>query len=274
LGDASGVRRPPPGVSGVTNSPERPKPIRTALAGFVRLSKRVSDRRSGSWVRRSLRVACATSRCSVDRPCPDPKIRTASAGLDALSGPPPCRPSARSGRGPKTRPPDRTAPPGVSCPSSALDKGVRCSRVCLTRHVPSSGFLTPSTVCSPPAPRPRGPLSLLGFRSVLTPCAVDRFVRRVATPREPGLRCASSPSSEEQEVECSAAVVRLPEGPWISRAEAWGHRRFVDLPGRLQDGYEGPGPKSLASTVTAFPGAGASSLTRVGRSGPAALRRP
>jgi hypothetical protein len=41
------------------------------------------------------------------------------------------------------------------------------TRVCLTRHVPSSGFLTPSTGCSPfGLADTLGPLPLLGFALV------------------------------------------------------------------------------------------------------------
>jgi len=62
-------------------------------------------------------------------------------------------------------PPGETGVPllGLSRPFNALDNRVRFTRVCLTRHVPSSEFLTPSTVYSPVVPRPRGPLSFLGF---------------------------------------------------------------------------------------------------------------
>jgi hypothetical protein len=60
--------------------------------------------------------------------------------------------------------PGQIAPPGVSCPFSDIGGGIRMTRVCLTRHVPSSGFLTPSTGSSPSGLADSlGPLPLMGF---------------------------------------------------------------------------------------------------------------
>jgi len=60
--------------------------------------------------------------------------------------------------------PGRVAPPGVSRPFSDIGGGIRMTRVCLTRHHPSSGFFAPSTVCSPSGLADTlGPLPLLGF---------------------------------------------------------------------------------------------------------------
>jgi hypothetical protein len=41
--------------------------------------------------------------------------------------------------------PGQIAPPGVQFPFSDIGGGICMTRVCLTRHVPSSGFLAPST---------------------------------------------------------------------------------------------------------------------------------
>jgi hypothetical protein len=72
--------------------------------------------------------------------------------------------SPRSGWLPKAPPGEIGIPLlGLFRPFNALDDRVRFTRVCLTRHVPPSEFLTPSTVFAPAAPRPRGPLSFLGF---------------------------------------------------------------------------------------------------------------
>jgi hypothetical protein len=58
--------------------------------------------------------------------------------------------------------PDR--PSWGSLPFSDIGGGIRMTRVCLTRHVPSSGFLTPSTGSSPSGLADTlGPLPLLGF---------------------------------------------------------------------------------------------------------------
>ena len=55
------------------------------------------------------------------------------------------------------------SPRGVWRPFSDIRNKVRSTRACLTRHVPSAEFLTPSTVCSLATLRSRGPLPLVGF---------------------------------------------------------------------------------------------------------------
>ena len=131
-------------------------PLRSPLAGLIRLSEFLSDRRSGSWVHRRLLAVSTTTRPSADRPARTrrpgrlPQAWTPSQGLLLGAGPAPA---------------DAELPLlGFRRPSSVLGTGIRFSRVCLTRHVPSSGFLTPPTGSSPRALRPRGPLPLLGFR--------------------------------------------------------------------------------------------------------------
>lgn len=65
--------------------------------------------------------------------------------------------------------PGRVAPPGVSRPSSDIGEGIRISRACLTRHIPSSGSFALSTAYSPfGLANSLGPLPLLGF-SLLQP---------------------------------------------------------------------------------------------------------
>lgn len=79
---------------------------------------------------------------------------SSSAGLGALSG---CHSHCR----PETVVSD--APPGVSRPSSDMGNGVRFTRAYLTRHVPTSGFLAPSSVSSPATSRTYRTLPLVGF---------------------------------------------------------------------------------------------------------------
>jgi hypothetical protein len=89
--------------------------LRTALAGLTRLSKR-SARRSGVMGCRSLLAVSTAARCSVDRSVARPEGRTtASTGFAALSG--------FGSRRPHRSCTDRVAPPGVSRPSSDIDRG-------------------------------------------------------------------------------------------------------------------------------------------------------
>lgn len=102
--------------------------------------------------------------------------------------------------GPARRP-DRFPSWGLS-PSSDKGTRVRFSRACLTRHVPPSGFLTPSTVFSPRTSRSRGPLPLLGFRRQAPP---GSFVTGTLPHRccESVIHRSPPSSSEEQEAERS-----------------------------------------------------------------------
>jgi len=105
--------------------------------------------------------------------------------------------------------PDRVAPPGVPPPSSDFSEGIRITRAIQTRHRPSSGFLTPSTGCSPSSLADSlGPLPLMGF-SLVELFRADRL-RRVAAPLAPSRpRCSTASNSEEYEVESSAASKAL-----------------------------------------------------------------
>ena len=131
---------------------------------------------------------------------------------------------------------------GFVRPFNAHGSRIRFTRVCLTRHVPPSGFLTPSTVCSPATLRPRGPLSFLGFSAARSPYAVGQLVDmlQITTARRtgPGTRCSSSPSSEEQEVKCSASVDPSRRPPGSPTAEAAASRRVCGpartVPGLLE----------------------------------------
>jgi len=79
--------------------------------------------------------------------------------------------------------PGQVAPPGVSRPFSDIGGGIRMTRVCLTRHVPSSGFFAPSTGSSPSGLADTlGPLPLLGFSlmrlfQAARPCCVAATLR-------------------------------------------------------------------------------------------------
>ena len=157
VGRASCVDAPLQGFSyGVTLRVAQAPPGRPSQ-GSSRLSEFLSERRSGSLVRRSLLVVSTTSRSSAVRP-------PASASTHRVShrlGPPSqgsgltADPSGRS-------PPD--APRGVRRPYKDMGDRVRFTRACLTRHVPPSRFLTSPTVYSPATSRPRRPLPLMGFQ--------------------------------------------------------------------------------------------------------------
>jgi hypothetical protein len=109
-------------------------------------------------VRRSLRVVSTTTRCSAVQPSVRSEDRpAASTGFAAPSG---CRPRSR----PR---PCRVGSPllGLRTPSATSTAEIRITRACHARHRPSSGFLTPSTVCSlRDLADTLGPLPLMGFQ--------------------------------------------------------------------------------------------------------------
>jgi len=107
-------------------------------------------------VRRPLHVVFTTARSSAHRPSERSEDRpVAPTGFISLSGFGPRCP-LRSSRGP-----DR--PSWGSCPSSDFGGEIRMTRAFHARHHPSSGFLTPSTVCSPSRLADTlGPLPLMG----------------------------------------------------------------------------------------------------------------
>jgi hypothetical protein len=146
---------------------------RSTLTGFTRLSELLSGRRSGSLVHRSLLAVFTTSRSSVVRP-----VRTQASERLPQAWPPSQGTSLTADRRPvpvnllpgrlchpvaRMTVTDSGSPRGVWRPFSDVRNRVRSTRACLTRHVPSSEFLTPSTVCSPATLRSRGPLPLVGF---------------------------------------------------------------------------------------------------------------
>lgn len=135
--------------------------------------------------------------------------------------------------------PGRVAPPGVSRPFSDVSGGIRITRVCLTRHVPSSRFLAASTGSSPSGLADSlGPLPLLGF-SLFQPFREDG-PWCVAAPAAPSrLRCSTTSNSEECEDGSSAgskaleplhpgptAVVPEPESPLRSTSPPDRRRGF------------------------------------------------
>jgi hypothetical protein len=105
--------------------------------------------------------------------------------------------------------PGRVAPPGVSRPFSGFGGGIRMFRACLARHRPSSGFLTPSTGCSPSGLADTlGPLPLLGFSFAKLFRAGRPW--RIAAPAASFHPCCSTASnSEEYEVESSTGSQML-----------------------------------------------------------------
>jgi hypothetical protein len=111
----------------------------------------------------------------------------------------------------------RSAPPSpASSPSAHEEPRIRCSRACLTRHLPPSAFLTPSAACTPrprpglfhpgnaPGVSPSGPCSSPGGRTSLE-AACSRAVRI---------------PSQRVQAPCGSAVFRAflsPESPFRER---------------------------------------------------------
>jgi hypothetical protein len=173
----------------------------TTLTGLSCLPER-SVRRSGVIGSPLPPRRSTTTRCSAVRPAARSEDRPAApAGLAALSGfglgcpPRSCRTgSPLSGfRAPSATSAERSVSPG---PTKA-------------RHRPSSGFLTPSTGCSPSGLADTlGPLPLMGF-ALVGPFRTER-PRRVAASAAPFRpQCSAISNSEEYEVESSAALKAL-----------------------------------------------------------------
>jgi hypothetical protein len=169
----------PPWPSRATSPPHA-----TTLSGFRRLSELHSARRSGD-----MGFAAPSSPSPRPRGLPSSGLpvirgpRAAPSGLRALSG---FQPRHR------LRSEDRSCPSWGFSPSSDTNERIRCSRACLTRHVPSTGFFAPSTVSSPPASRSRGPLPLLGFSAL---CETLSSAGRNASPRPYDRLPTSAPAS-------------------------------------------------------------------------------
>jgi len=89
------------------------------------------------------------------------------------------------------------------------------TRVCLTRHVPSSGFLTPSTGSSPSGLADTlGPLPLLG--SPREALSNRKAVVRCRTPAPSRLRCSKPRTLRNTRSESSAgSKVLEPALPWF-----------------------------------------------------------
>jgi hypothetical protein len=101
--------------------------------------------------------------------------------------------------------PDRVAPHRVRAPSATSAEGSVSPGPSKARHSPSSGFLTPSTGCSPSGLADTlGPLPLTGF-SLVGPFRTER-PRRVAASLRPFVHGAlQSRTPRSYEVESSAA---------------------------------------------------------------------
>jgi hypothetical protein len=150
----------PPGVSASSQLFDRDVAVPgTTLAGLTGLSER-SARRSGA----------------IGSPPPPRRLydheEFRRSAVRAVRRPPGssrrlCRPLRVRAEMPSPAMPGQVAPPGVSRPFSDISGGIRITRVCLTRHDPSSGFLAPSTGSSPSSLADSlGPLPLLGFSLV------------------------------------------------------------------------------------------------------------
>jgi len=133
------------------------------------------------------------------------------------------------------------------------------TRVCLTRHVPSSGFLAPSTGSSPSGLADSlGPLPLLGFSLA----SLFRTERPwcVAAPAAPlRLRCSTTSNSEEYEAESSADSKALePARPGSAAAvpEPSSPLRSTSFPDRRRSF------RSRSSPLTLEPSASGRTMTR------------
>jgi hypothetical protein len=120
------------------------------------------------------------------------------------------------------------------------------------RHVPSSRFPTSSTVCSPHALRPLGPLPSMGFlsRSEAASAAEPLRVRVAAHPslRGPLPRGFRSPRSEEWEV----GDTETPDRSRLVRPRPDVGRRPRGGPGAVPFGALHPAP-AAATGVAAIP---------------------
>jgi hypothetical protein len=94
-----------------------------------------------------LLAVSTASRSSAIRPARTRRSRPLPQAWPPSGNRPRGRPSTRRSRAPLV---------GLFRPSSDVGAWVRFSRVCLTRHVPPSEFLTPSAGCSPRTVRPPG----------------------------------------------------------------------------------------------------------------------
>jgi len=147
----------PPGVSAALRLFRRDVAVlRTTLTGLTGLSER-SAPRSGDIG--SPRHPRRFNDREVIRSAAVRSVRRPTGGSHRLRLPLRVRADA-----PSPVMPDRVAPPGVSRPFSDIGGEIRMTRAYLARHRPSSGFLTPSTGCSPSGLADTlGPLPLLGF---------------------------------------------------------------------------------------------------------------
>jgi hypothetical protein len=87
-------------------------------------------------------------------------------------------PSQGSGQGALPGPPGPGRPSWGSRPFSDISGGIRITRVCLTRHAPPSGFLTPSAGYSPS-----------GLADSLGPLPLRGSSRRALSDRKAVVRC-------------------------------------------------------------------------------------
>jgi len=193
----------PPGVTDFSRAVPtgRHRPVDDPL-GVLRASRSAPYFVAATLVRRSLHVVFTTTRSSVVRPSVRSEDRpAASTGFAAPSG---FRPWG-------LHRPCRVGLPllGFCTPSATSTAEIRITRACHTRHCPSAGFFTPSTVCSLRSRADTlGPLPLMGFPLEETfRTARPRRVSASAAPLCP--RCLSPSNSEEYEVASSAGSKAL-----------------------------------------------------------------
>ena len=149
--------------------------------------------------------------------------------------------------------PGQVAPPGVSRPFSDIGGGICMTRVCLTRHVPSPGFLAPSTVSSPSGLADSlGPLPLLGF-SLAQLFRAPRPWCVAAPAASLRLWCSTASNSEEYEVESSTGsktLEPLRPGSMAMVPELPSPLRSTSFPDRHRGFRPRSSPHSLAPSAS------------------------
>jgi hypothetical protein len=133
----------------MTSSPGGSPPEPQARIQFPQACRQTSGRLSWSWatlrrcsIRGSIAVSVERSLYAVVAGLevflsPDPSARFSSYALPSLS-----LPSPSESAGPDRRRRIDSSSPGVWAPSAASELEARFTRVCLTRHLPTSGFRT------------------------------------------------------------------------------------------------------------------------------------
>jgi hypothetical protein len=131
-------------------------------------------------------------------------------------------------------PEDRLHPPWLPSPTAHEESRIRSTRACLTRHRPSSAFLTLSTVCAPllrpgffhpgnaPGVPPSGPCSSPGGRTSLevacSPAVRTLLVSPLSERMDPRLQSFPLPGESVSASGRNPSRGRCPPGVFPSKA--------------------------------------------------------